>query len=293
VEFWQSLARTSPEQLVPLARLAEALGFDGVTMSDHLVRPLTVRSRYPYAADERMATDEATPYLEPWSLASHLGGVTERLRFLPAVYVAALRDPFHVAKAVSTAAVLTGGRVRLGIGVGWMEEEFALVGREFRRRGARTDELLLVVRKLISGRMVEHHGEFYDFEPVQMAPVPPVPPPVLVGGHGPAALRRAAAADGWLGVNYDADAVPPILERLRELRRALGREARPFDAAVALNAPATPDALRRLEAAGLTMLVNPPLLRPTGEMSDLDEKRAALEAFAERVIGPLRRGGGA
>lgn len=148
-----------------------------------------------------------------------------------------------------------------------------------------------VVRKLFSGRMVEHHGEFYGFEPVQMAPVPPAMPPVLVGGHAPAALRRAAAADGWLGVNYDAGAVVPILETLRGLRRAQGRASLPFDAAVALNASPSQGELRRLEDAGVTMLVNPPLLRPTGEMTSLDEKRAALESFAARVIEPLRRSG--
>lgn len=291
MQFWQSVARTPPEQLVPLAGLAETLGFDGVTMADHLVRPLELRSRYPYAADGRMATGESTPYLDPWQLASHLARATRRLRFMPYVYVPALRDPFSVAKAISTAAILAEGRVLVGIGVGWMEEEFALVGRAFRGRGRRTDELMKVVRELMSGRMVEHHGEFYDFEPVQMAPPPPCAPPVLVGGHGPAALRRAAAADGWLGVDYDADAVAPILETLRGLRRALGRAALPFDAAIALRASPSRDELRRLEDRGITMLVNPPLLRPTGEMSSLDEKRASLESFAARVIEPLRRSG--
>jgi alkanesulfonate monooxygenase SsuD/methylene tetrahydromethanopterin reductase-like flavin-dependent oxidoreductase (luciferase family) len=174
-----------------------------------------------------------------------------------------------------------------------MEEEFALVGREFRGRGRRTDELMEIVRKLMTGRMVEHHGEFYDFEPLQMAPVPPRMPPVLVGGHGPAALRRAAAADGWLGVNYDADAVVPILETLRALRQAHGRDEPRFDVAVALNAQPTLDGLRRLEDAGVTMLVNPPLLGPSGGTTTLEEKRVALETFAARVIEPMRHGGSA
>jgi alkanesulfonate monooxygenase SsuD/methylene tetrahydromethanopterin reductase-like flavin-dependent oxidoreductase (luciferase family) len=139
MQFWQSVARTPPAQLVPLARLAEALGFEGVTMADHLVRPHSIRSRYPYAENGRMATDESTPYLEPWQLSTFLARVTTRLRFMPYVYVPALRDPFSIAKAISTAAILSGNRVLVGIGVGWMEEEFALVGREFRGRGRRTD----------------------------------------------------------------------------------------------------------------------------------------------------------
>ncbi|TFG98020.1 MAG: TIGR03619 family F420-dependent LLM class oxidoreductase, partial [Myxococcales bacterium] len=237
LEFWQSLARTPVDQLVPVAELAEDLGFAGLTMSDHLVRPETLASSYPYAAAGQMATDGSTPYLDPWILIAHLARATRRVRFMPAVYIPALRDPFTVAKAVSTAAILSNDRVLLGIGVGWMEEEFALVERDFRRRGRRTDEMLEVVRKLFSGAMVEHHGEFYDFEPVQMAPAPPRCPRILVGGHSPSALARAAAADGWIGVNYELEAVLPILASLRAMRRSLGRAQLPFEAALALNAP--------------------------------------------------------
>jgi probable F420-dependent oxidoreductase len=289
VEFWQSIARTEANQLAPLARLAESLGFAGVTMADHLVRPLTIRSRYPYAAGGKMGTDDTTPYLDPWVLSVSLARVTERLRFMPYVYIPALRDPFSVAKAISTAALLSKDRILVGVGVGWMEEEFQLVGREFRGRGRRTDEMMEVIRKLFTGRMVEHHGEFYDFDPVQMSPVPARVPPVLVGGHSPIALRRAAASDGWLGVNYDLETVFSILTELRESRRELGRENEPFEAALALNAPPEPDDLRRLEDAGVTMILNPPALRPSGEMTPLDEKRANLEAFAERYIEPLQR----
>jgi probable F420-dependent oxidoreductase len=284
VQFWQSVARTHPDQLEPLARLAEELGFAGLTMPDHLVRPMSIASTYPYAADGRMATDENTPYLDPWLLSTFLARATHKLRFMPYVYIPALRDPFSVAKAISTAALLTGDRILVGIGVGWMEEEFALVDREFRRRGRRTDELMAVVEKLFSGAMVEHHGEFFDFEPVQMAPAPMRRPPVLVGGHSRSALRRAAAADGWLGVDYELAAAFPILESLRRLRRELGRESEAFDTALALSSPPEPDDLRRLEDAGLTMIVNPPLLGAAGQMTSFDEKRAALEALAARHI---------
>ncbi|MBW2496682.1 MAG: TIGR03619 family F420-dependent LLM class oxidoreductase [Deltaproteobacteria bacterium] len=289
MEFWQSIARTEASQLAPVAQLAERLGFAGVTMADHLVRPLSIRSRYPYATGGKMATDDTTPYLDPWVLSVFLARITKRLRFMPYVYIPALRDPFSVAKAISTAALLADDRVLVGIGVGWMEEEFELVGRAFRDRGRRTDELMAVVHKLFEGGMVEHHGEFYDFEPVQMSPLPVRPPPVLVGGHSQIALRRAAASDGWLGVNYDLEEVISILETLAELRREKGRESQRFEAALALNAPPELDDLRRLGDAGVTMILNPPALRPSGEMTSLDEKRANLEAFAERYIEPLER----
>jgi probable F420-dependent oxidoreductase len=287
MQFWQSIARTPTDQIVPLARHAEALGFTGVTMADHLVMPVTMKSSYPYAGGGRGATDQGTPYLDPWLLCAYVARKTESLRFLPYVYVPALRDPFSVAKSISTTALLTGDRLLVGIGVGWMEEEFALVDRPFAGRGRRTDELMAVVDELLSGQMVEHHGEHYDFGPVQMAPVPRQAPPVLVGGHSPVALRRAAKARGWLGVSYDLDAVFPILEAIRVLRSELGRSDEPFEAAVALNARPEPEDLLRLEEAGLTMWVNPVRVRRDGTPPSLDERRAALDRVAERLIVPL------
>jgi len=284
VQFWQAIARTQVDQLVPIAQLVEKLGFSGVTMSDHIVRLQKIASRYPYSATGEMAADESTPYLDPWVLVGALSRATKTLRFMPYVYIPALRDPFSVAKSISTAAVVSNDRILIGIGVGWMAEEFALVERMFEKRGRRTDELLAVMRKLMTGEMVEHHGEFYDFPPVQMAPAPRLSPPILVGGHSPLALRRAAASEGWLGVNYDLEAVLPILHTLRDLRRASGREELPFDAAIALNTPPEPEELVRLEEAGVTMIVNPPLLCPTGEMSSFSEKRDRLEAYAARYI---------
>ena len=196
MEFWQAIARTEVDQLVPVACLAEKLGFAGVTMSDHVVRFRAGASRYPYAGTGRMAMDETAPYPDPWVLCGALARATQRLRFMTYVYIPALRDPFSVAKAISTAALVSNDRVLMGVGVGWMEEEFALLERPFRQRGRRTDEMLDVIRKLFSGEMVEHHREFYDFDPVQMAPAPLRRPPILVGGHSPGALRRAAPADG-------------------------------------------------------------------------------------------------
>ena len=285
MQFWLSLARTDVDQFVPLARLAESLGFAGVTMSDHIVRPTRVESRYPYSASGRMATDETTPYLDPWVLVGALARATKRLRFMPYVYIPALRDPFSVAKSVATASIVSNERVLMGVGTGWMKEEFELVGRAYARRGARTEELVEVFRQLIGGGMVEHHGEFYDFPPVQMAPVPHRCPPVLFGGHSATALRRAAASDGWLGVDYDVDGALGMLESLAKLRRELGRK-HSFEAAIALRAPPGRADLDRLEAAGLTMIVHPPVLRADGTRSSLGEKRERLEAYAMRYIAP-------
>jgi len=284
MKFFQSVSQTPAPQLVEIARAVEAAGFDGLTMSDHLVRPASVDSRYPYAASGQMAAGTATPYPDCWVLAGALAQVTTRLHFMTCVYVLPMRDPFTAAKAISTAAVLSNERVMLGIGVGWMAEEFALTGQAFAGRGRRTDEMLEILRKLCSGQMEEHHGEFYDFGPVQMQPVPSHCPPVLIGGHSPVALRRAARSDGWIGVNYDLPQAFEILGALELARKQAGTLNRPFEAAIALNAEPDRDDCKRLEDAGATILFNPPLGLPQPATASLESKLDEIERFAERLI---------
>ena len=284
MKFFQSVSQTPLSQVMELARLIEEAGFEGITMSDHLVRPRVVRSRYPYAASGEMAAGTATPYPDCWVLAGALAQVTRQLRFMTAVYVLPMRDPFSAAKAISTAAALSNGRVMLGVGVGWMEEEFELTGQPFAGRGPRTEEMLEVLRKLCSGEMEEHHGAFYDFGPLQMQPVPEACPPVLIGGHSPAALRRAARSDGWIGVNYELPEALEVLEALARARKEAGTGNRPFDAAIALNREPTRDDCPRLEDAGATILFNPPLGLPEPLSTSLDSKREEIAGFAERLI---------
>jgi probable F420-dependent oxidoreductase len=231
-----------------------------------------------------MAAGTATPYPDCWVVSAALAQVTQRLRFMTSVYVLPMRDPFTATKAITTAAVLSGERLMVGVGVGWMEEEFALTGQAFAGRGRRTDEMIEILRKLCSGEMEEHHGEFYDFGPVQMQPVPSRCPPVLIGGHSPVALRRAARADGWIGVNYDLPRAFEVLGELATARREAGRSNRPFEAAVSLNVEPDRDECRRLEDAGATILFNPPLGIPKAAATPLEEKLSVVARFAERLI---------
>ena len=160
------------DQLVPLARAAEEAGFRSLSIADHVVDLETVRTPYPYTptGERRWTPDVDWP--DPWVTVGALSQVTTRLEFFTSIYVAAMRNPFVVAKAVGTAAALSGGRVALGVGMGWMEEEFRLMEQPFRRRGKRADEMLEVLRKLWAGGWVEHHGEFYDFDRLESTPAP-------------------------------------------------------------------------------------------------------------------------
>ena len=158
----------------------------------------STRSKYPYTATGERRWEPFTPWPDPVVAIASMAAVTERLNFFTSVYVMPLRSPFAVAKAWGTLAVMSGNRVALGIGMGWMEEEFEMMEQPFARRGKRGDEMLEVLRTLWSGGWVEHHGEFYDFDKLEMSPAPTAPVPIFVGGLSEAALRRAARNDGWI-----------------------------------------------------------------------------------------------
>jgi probable F420-dependent oxidoreductase len=288
MEFWQAIAHTESEQIFDVARLAEELGFGAVTVGDHFVTPARIDSPYPYTDDRRPWVDPEDSMLDPMVLAAAVARVTRRLRFFVTCYVLPMRDPFSAAKAISSAAVLSGNRLILGVGVGWMREEFALVGQDFDTRGRRCDEMLEILRKLFRGGMVEHHGEFYDFPPVQMSPVPDGGLPILIAGHSEAAFRRAARFDGWSAAHYRADEVPALVARFRKVWDASGRSQERPQISVPLEHEPSLDDCKRLEDAGVTSLINMPLSFHGEASSSFERKRAALERFAERVIVPRR-----
>jgi probable F420-dependent oxidoreductase len=207
---------------VPLARAADESGWDTIAVSDHVANPETITSTYPYTKDGGRRWEPFTEFADPWVAIGAMAAATERLRFTTNVYVLPMRPPFAVAKAVGTAAAISGGRVALGVGMGWMEEEFALLEQPFRQRGRRADEMIEVLRALWAGGWVEHHGEFYDFDRLEMTPAPGEVP-VYVGGLSDAALRRAARNDGWISDLHTTEELAAICGRLREYRTELGR----------------------------------------------------------------------
>ena len=229
MKLWQVVSFSEPEQLLGIARAAEEAGFEGVLLSDHLFFPGRIESRYPYSEDGKPAFDGTTPFPEPWTTIAAMAAVTARLRFATMVYILPLRHPLEVAKAVGTAALLSGGRVALGVGAGWIREEFDVLGVDFATRGARMDEMIEVMRKAWTGAMVEHHGRFFDFAPLQMSPPPPAPPPIWVGGLSRAALRRAATrGDGWIGTGQTPEDAVRIVGELRAPARRLAPRRHPL-----------------------------------------------------------------
>ena len=285
MQFWQSLAFSETDQLVEIAKLAEETGFEGVLVSNHLFLPETFAHAYPYSEDGDPGFDPRTDWPDPWPLIAAMASVTERLRFSTMVFILPLHHPLDVAKAVSTAAVLSDDRVVLGAGAGWMREEFEVMGVEFRQRGKRFDESIACLRKLWTGELVEHDGECFSFPRLCMRPAPARPVPIWIGGISPVALRRAGRlGDGWLGSGQTPEQLDEILAGLKKARSEAGRADEPFEIVAPLVVPPEPDLLKRLGDRGVTGTVSYPFSYALGPTSTLDQKRAYLEGFANDVI---------
>lgn len=291
MQFWAAVAWVDPAQLLDVARACDEHGYRGILVSDHIFYPEKLTSAYPYSPTGAPLWSSSAPWPDPWVLIGAMAAVTTRLHFSTNIYIAAARHPMAVAKAVGTAAVLSDNRVALGVGAGWMKEEFDLMGTDFANRGRRLDEMVEVVRALWRGGMVEHHGTYYDFDRLEISPVPSQAVPIYGGGHSDAALRRAARLDGWIGNSYPVDEALSHIDRLHALRARAGAGAQaPYDLILGVMAMPTADLCRQLEDAGVTGLICAPWMtgKPDADgaarLASVDAKRDAIARFAEHVI---------
>ena len=285
MKFWQAITWAETDQLIDIARCAEEFGFHGLMSGDHAVYPETIAPDYPYSDTGLPPMNPDDEYPDQTAIFAAMAAVTSRLRFTCGVYVLPLRNPHEVARAAATLAILSDNRFVLGVGVGWMKEEFDIYGVEFRQRGSITDESIEVLHKLWRGGMVEHHGRHFDFPRVQLSPAPAVPPPIYIGGASEIALRRAARCDGYIGAGTAPEQVGPLLRRLHALRRDYGRDHLPFEAMLGISAAPSVDLYRRLADDGLESTVAPPFFYSLGKKrSTLDEKRRCMEAYAENIV---------
>jgi probable F420-dependent oxidoreductase len=284
VQAWQNLGFTPPGRLVELAVAAQAEGFAGVTLPEHLVTPTTITTPNPYVPGGGAGYAPDTPFVDPWVAFGAMASVTTTLRFMANVFVLPLRHLFVTAKLVSSAAVLSGDRVVLGIGIGWLREEFEAAGASFGDRGARTDEMLPLLRRLLAGEAVSADGPHLRFAEVRLTPPVATPVPVLVGGTSDAALARAARADGWVGVNFTPEVLFPILERLSRARAAAGAEG-PFQIVVSRPPDFDAPTARRYAEAGVTAVVNRPTSGLVGADAPVAHHREAMAEFAALLAG--------
>jgi probable F420-dependent oxidoreductase len=225
------------ETLLPVAEAAERLGFDSVWAAHHVVLPYERESRYPY---QRSGTEVAmTPgmqWLDPIVTLSAIAAVSERVRLGTSVYVLPYRDPVTLAAELAALDVLSEGRLVLGVGVGWMREEFEAIGIPAAERGARTDEHLQVMKTLWSEDPASFEGRFTRFENVVLATTPRTEggPPIWIGGNTDAALRRALRfGSGWHGFEVFPEEIADLRERLGRLAEEGGRDPADLELSVA------------------------------------------------------------
>ena len=286
MKFCNMLSFIENEQLIDSAVFSEEVGFDSISVSDHIVLPEVIDSWYPDTPDGKpffTATTDWT-FPEPWVTLAMMAQATSRVQLMQSIYILAARHPIEVAKATGTLSVLSGNRLALCCAVGWMKEEFDVYGVDFHTRGRRTDEAIAVLRKMWSGEIVEHHGEFFDFPRLRILPQPGNMP-VYVSGPADRVIKRAATiGDGWMSRMSKVEDMPPSLNKLKGHLRAVGRENDPFEVIMVAENPWGLDDVKRAEDLGITQMILRPAFFALRAKSSFDEKRRYWEGFAENVI---------
>jgi probable F420-dependent oxidoreductase len=208
-----------PEDLVEAGQLAEELGYESLWVGEHFIVPWETKAPYPYGEAAPFTAD--MNFLEPLAALSALGVATKRVRLGTCIIVLPLRDPYLTARAIVTADILSGGRLEVGCGAGWLKDEFDIVHQDFATRGRRLEEGLALLDELFSASRPQFDGAFWKLPPSAFEPKPKQSPrpPVILGGHSAAALKRAARlADGWMSTMTNPSAVARDLETLRRER---------------------------------------------------------------------------
>ena len=290
MKFWSATAFMQSHELVDVARALDEAGYHGAMISDHIFYPRELASKYPYSPypDGRPIWEPETSWPDTWVLIGAMIGATSRLHFSNNVFIAPNRPILSVAKAVGTAAAISGGRVELGLSAGWMREEFEALGQDFDNRGPRLNEMIQALRELWKPGWVEWHGEYYDIPEMTLGPAPEEPVKIYSGGHsGPALCRAAKYCDGWIGNAYPWDDAVHYVGKLKDLLAAEGRADDPFEIIIGLYEEPDLDLFKRAEEElGVTGL----LCMPWAGMADVSTgDRGGLERPAAAFLDPINR----
>ena len=269
MEYWLAWfhENNNGDHVKAIAREAQALGYTGVALPDHVALPKQQQSRHPI---QGIPYDPGIPNIEPITTAAVMGAVTDTLRFMTYAYVMGMRDPFTVAKQSAALADLTDNRFALGITPGWNTDEIALLGHDPKTRGARFVESIEVIKGLWRNDLFSFEGEHYRFQDVGIAPRPATAPDIYIGGNSPIAIRRAAANRGWIGMNHPLDELEDLLGTLDEMS---GGRAQKY---VIATERLSDDYVRRLERLGIRGVVLMPWANQAPPAGGLDIKLEAM-----------------
>jgi probable F420-dependent oxidoreductase len=266
-----------PELFSQLARDAEELGFESIWTVEHVVVPVP-HTPYPGTADGRMRGGDDAPIPDPLIPLAYAAALTTKLKLATGIVILPQRNPVYLAKEIATLDVLSHGRVILGIGSGWMKEEFKAVGIDFHERGARTDESIQAIRALWHDTPASFDGKHFKFGPAISSPKPVQKGgvPIHVGGHSAAAARRAGRFGNGFFPNVDVAKYRELTRLMREAAKKAGRNPEEIEL-TAMTGP-EPDKVKAYLDAGATRIVFDPL------QFDPAKLRAGLEGIANKLI---------
>ncbi|KZO59168.1 LLM class F420-dependent oxidoreductase [Dietzia maris] len=290
VEFSVPVSFSPVDQYLDIARGAEAAGIDRIVLPDSLFHPRRQDKDYPYTPDGSRMWDENTEWVEPLIACAAMGGATSRIRFCPQVLKVGPRNPLLLTRQVGSAALLTGNRLDLGVGIGWDPNEFEWCGAPFKGRGKRTDESLAILREGLRGQWMEFHGNHFDFDELIFTPAPSEQVPFYVGGHTEIALKRAArVGQGWTSAMMGFDDIVATVTRLGELLEEQGRsltdrgDGKRFAIQVVCLDKFGTRGFTELAEAGVTdIIVMPWMIEGLGYDATAQQKIDALHRFGEK-----------
>ena len=280
MKFGVALGALNPHFHLDGVEVAERLGYESVWLPEHLVFPVAM-SRSPHPGEDHPPVPAHTPVFDAFTYLAFIAARTTTVRLGTHVYNIGLRHPFVSARAAATLDIVSGGRFEFGIGASWLEEEWVAAELDFSTRGRRVDEIIGVAKRLWTEDVVEHHGEFFDFDAVAFEPKPVQDPwpPILVGGESTAALRRAAElGDGWIGMGHTIESAAVAIGQLLEFRRAAERPTDGFQICLGGSIESRSD-VERFEALGVTRLIVSPWKRSPDAVE-------ALTRFADAFVSP-------
>jgi probable F420-dependent oxidoreductase len=284
MKFGTFLFQTQPSSLVAIARKAEELEFESLWIPEHIILPVQYKSPYPYSSSGRMPAPPETPLHDPMLALAFVAGITSKVKLATGIYVLPIRNPFTTAKAVASLDVLSGGRFIFGIGIGWLEEEFAAVGMNFKDRAMRTREYVGLMKELFTSDDPVYRGKSVSIEGFRFMPKPVQKPhpPFVFGGHTEASFKRAARlGDGWYGIAESVAEIRGVIERLRAQERALGRST-PLELTISprLGEPLTVERVRQFAGMGVARII-------VSAGPATREQIAAMERFRADVMDKL------
>jgi probable F420-dependent oxidoreductase len=258
MKFGTFIAQAPDFDLTAGLRKIEELGFESVWVGDHVALRDDHRAPYPYSPNQRYQLPANYPFPDPFVLLTYAAAATTNLRLATGVYLLPLRNPFTTAKAVATLDALSGGRFIFGVGMGWMSDEFELMGSDFHDRGKRMVEYLSLLTEVWSkpvaafeGRTVKTEGFSFYPQPVQQ----PHPPYVLGGNTDPSLKRAVRLGDGWFGIATSLDEARTYLERLAEFESQAGRK-RKLERSLLTGWSINVEDVRRLSALGVERIID-------------------------------------